>query len=912
MTKMEVEKKRSKGGFLNLFDWNGKSRKKLFSASSESSGLKQGKENVESFQKSGLYRVGNDPLPSYVEVDESGTGTTSSNKGSGDWNCASSVTSDEGCRARAPGVVARLMGLDSLPASTAPDPELSSALLFDSQSLKASQHERSGRNLWSDFYATEYINVPKKLDRFSWNLVEPRTQGVPSHPIERFQTEALPPKSAKSIPVTHHKLLSPIKSPGFIPPKNAAYVMEAASKIIEASPRASARSKVSSVGPSSIPLRIRDLKEKMEAVHKASGPERPKEASDFRYMKGLPSDRRHNGSDNVPVAKASVDSEKQSYRDVRNKGKSVSLAEQAKVNIQKREGSTSCRNRSFMNQKEQNEVKQNQFSKSKSSTQRSTHKRTSVESARTALKQNNQKQNCVSNRDKMTSKSMVPNQPTRRMRPPNGSTGPMKTVNKTIVSSEIGSGKLGSRATANGKEFPLSTRKIVSGKVRSVHQDDHSEETVSDDSYIGGDEKSVKCNFSRNGCSNLGADNRNQGMDVISFTFTSPLKRSFSELQSPGQLTSINNSFYIDSSGHNNQQFYPENFTLSSPGLNVIGGDALSVLLEQKLQELSCKVESSQRNQSSEVTSGTSTSCLQDMVSSVASTTSRGKGFKVGLTKDKTDSTDDYDCLSVEVNQQGQGSEGVEECSSSSRNITTGKEFDRRRSPVSIFEHSVESRTCTDNRSSANGSDSERCSLAQLQDQGSSLSSYGVSDFLDSASSASRGDASGKSTTMISGSHSNDWELEYVRYVLSNVDLEMEDFALGDAQHVITPSLFEHLENQEQEEYPKVEQKIVFDCVNEALQLRCKQIFVGSRKAWDRLTALSQRKGRLAEELHKEISGWKNMRELMGDELVDKDMSTQRGRWLDFEVEVFEEGLEIEKGVLDCLVDELVSDFLNF
>lgn len=27
---MEVEEKRSRGGFFNLFDWNGKSRKKLF------------------------------------------------------------------------------------------------------------------------------------------------------------------------------------------------------------------------------------------------------------------------------------------------------------------------------------------------------------------------------------------------------------------------------------------------------------------------------------------------------------------------------------------------------------------------------------------------------------------------------------------------------------------------------------------------------------------------------------------------------------------------------------------------------------------------------------------------------------------------------------------------------------------
>lgn len=36
---MEVEKRRSKGGFFHLFDWNGKSRKKLFSNNAELSGL---------------------------------------------------------------------------------------------------------------------------------------------------------------------------------------------------------------------------------------------------------------------------------------------------------------------------------------------------------------------------------------------------------------------------------------------------------------------------------------------------------------------------------------------------------------------------------------------------------------------------------------------------------------------------------------------------------------------------------------------------------------------------------------------------------------------------------------------------------------------------------------------------------
>lgn len=206
--------------------------------------------------------------------------------------------------------------------------------------------------------------------------------------------------------------------------------------------------------------------------------------------------------------------------------------------------------------------------------------------------------------------------------------------------------------------------------------------------------------------------------------------------------------------------------------------------------------------------------------------------------------------------------------------------------------------------------------MAQAQDQMDLFSSYetlpaySVSELFDSASSASTGDVSGN-MTRISGSHylnrTNNWELEYVRYILSNVDLEMEDFALGDAQTVITPSLFDHLGDQE--EYPKLQRKIVFDCVNESLQFRCKQFFVGSHKAWDKWAALSQRNGWLAEELFKDILGWKNMAELNVDELVDKDMSTQHGRWLDFDIETFEEGLEIEKEILNSLVDELVSDF---
>ncbi|KAJ6974004.1 hypothetical protein NC653_030149 [Populus alba x Populus x berolinensis] len=65
----------------------------------------------------------------------------------------------------------------------------------------------------------DYRDIPNKQEKYAWNSVESRLQKVENRPIARFQTEALAPKLAKSIPVTHYKLLSPIKNPGFTPTK---------------------------------------------------------------------------------------------------------------------------------------------------------------------------------------------------------------------------------------------------------------------------------------------------------------------------------------------------------------------------------------------------------------------------------------------------------------------------------------------------------------------------------------------------------------------------------------------------------------------------------------------------------------------------------------------------------------------
>lgn len=66
----------------------------------------------------------------------------------------------------------------------------------------------------------------------------------------------------------------------------------------------------------------------------------------------------------------------------------------------------------------------------------------------------------------------------------------------------------------------------------------------------------------------------------------------------------------------------------------------------------------------------------------------------------------------------------------------------------------------------------------------------------------------------------------------------------------------------------------------------------------------------LVEEVNREVKGLKKMREMMIDEFVDYDMSCLEGRWVGYEREMFEEGIDIEGEIVFSLVDDLVSDFL--
>ncbi|XP_065852839.1 uncharacterized protein [Euphorbia lathyris] len=869
---MEGERKRSKGSFFHLFDWNAKSRKRLFAKDPEfPEGTEQRKENIEC-------------VPKLIELDD--RRANSSKRGSSEFSCTSSVTSDDGFGSRAPGVVARLMGLDSLPTSSVAEP--SSIPFSGSLSLRESQYDKSTPTIWSEYNPMEYIgDISTNQEGVSWNSSESRRHKVQNRPIERFQNEMLPPKSAKSIPITHHKLLSPIKNPGFIPRKNTAYIMEASAKIIEASPKETISGRVPSISSSSVPLRIRDLKQKMEAANTASRPQRPNEPIAAKNRKGQVSDRWQNGSEGISSSRASMLTEKATSDSFRNKGKSVSLTVQMKSNVRTKQGATS----SNINTTKQKEIRSNQSLKSQPGTQKT--KRTSEIRTSNMLRQNNLKQNCQTGEGSSTLKNSVPNQPHRKAQTTGGSVGQSKTVHKVALQSETMSKKI--RSVSMDSEKDKSNG--ITLKKRPVNGDPQISRSVS-----------IKCNIEVDGRINTNIDDRKDGMDVVSFTFTSPVKRSAPNPQ-PSIMEKIDNSA-IDSFGSSHP--YCNKFS-SFHGLNIIGADALGALLEEKLRELANKVESTQCNMIRDDISVGSMSNFASTFNAV-NTIPAAERSQFVIQKDNSDHLDNSNSLSTEdssfiENQKWQDSADMEECSSSSTFSQAEKDQYRHPSPVSILEPSFESGSCSNTH-------------ADEVLSGFSASEYleadGDIELSDSATSISTVDTGSEHLTrtfsIAESKDSTDWELDYVRVILNNAETMLKDFGLGKTSEFVAPQLFHELENQDngmkqnEEDYSKLGRKVLFDCVSECLDLMSRHTFVGSSKSWTKLRTVFERKEWLAAKLWKEILGWKSMGDLMVEELVDNDMSTQYGNWLDFNVETFEHGVEIEKEILTCLVDELVSD----
>ncbi|XP_016480717.2 uncharacterized protein LOC107801829 isoform X1 [Nicotiana tabacum] len=902
------------GGFLQLFDWNAKSRKKLFSSKSDIPEQSKQKKRCD----------GTLPMTRVHLKNEDDTTAASSIKGSSDYSCASSVTDEEYYGIKPAGVVARLMGLDCMPTSNVSEPY--STPFLDCESLRSAPCLSRNLEYHQNFQSVYSSNFHEKMETLDRSSLEPKQQKIISRPIEKFQTEILPPKSAKSIPITHYKLLSPIKSANSIPPQNAAHIMEAAARILEPGPQATSKAKLSLIGSSSLPLKVKDLKERVEASQKvtkiAEASRRPAESNASKYLKGQSMNKSWNGLADTTKQKDLSDPD-ESFVGGKTKGKSISLALQAKANVQKREGLNTGSSRSVLGQKEPSKVISNQLFTSQPSTEKNTHKKPSVHNISSVLRQNNQKQNSIADRGKAPSKTFLSNSQGKRTLSEDSSFARHKSSNKMTENSKVSSRRL-NRQAGDRKEETYSCTKSVTRKKRPSDGDIQYEKNQAAGSTS--THKSGKliqsCIFTDREMS-WGDKRKGEGTDVISFTFNAPLTRSVPSPEPSREAQGTSHEYSTDFRSKKMQLSSDSmNSFKSSFGHNLSAADDLSTLLDQKLRELSYVVESSRQKKGS---SSFSSSIFQDLNGLSKTTMLHGKGKHDDMEVDDLVSRckpgfSSIRPLGITGQHKHQGmEEELSECCSS--------EFEGRKvfgsrfpSPISVLEHSFLTESCnsSDTAESNNTGASKQSSSVQAKEVLGicSLKKFhsieGDVDLLDSASSTCGAKEHLKNFRMMDlGKSPNCWELEYAKEIVCNIESMFMDFAMSGSREIINPQLFDQLEKVNGRGHElKQRRKVVFDCVSECLDIRCKRYVDGGYDTWVKGVVVVRNKEKLAEEVYREISGWSGMGNCMVDELVDKDMSGYFGRWLDFEVEAFELGIQIEKRLLNSLIDEVVADIL--
>jgi hypothetical protein len=192
------------------------------------------------------------------------------------------------------------------------------------------------------------------------------------------------------------------------------------------------------------------------------------------------------------------------------------------------------------------------------------------------------------------------NKPATRGSSSENSNGIRKATNKGATNVNVQPKRSSSRVADNRNEFPPSKAHSISQKKKYNSRGAHE---VRSPDHVRNDfeSKSIKCNFTTDGSIDQNAFNMNESNDVVSFTFTSPLRRSMPE-----------------SLGHSGN-LQPKKLSLSPT--HMIDSDVLSVLLEQKLQELTSRLNLPQCTLASEEPYTGLRSSFQDKASSMVNST---------------------------------------------------------------------------------------------------------------------------------------------------------------------------------------------------------------------------------------------------------------------------------------------------
>ncbi|XP_065029742.1 uncharacterized protein LOC103972401 isoform X2 [Musa acuminata AAA Group] len=866
-------------GFFHLIDWTGKSQKKSFghgNASMEEGiqGKVTGNDNTLASQ---LHQIDEDEK----------SGISIARASSDDHSHTYSVTDGEGSRIRAPGVVARLMGLDSMPSSVSSKPHSTS--INDSQVLRA--NFGGNRKCRSS-------NAILKDGAYSRKTLVSRPERMLNSPIERSQVEALPPRLAKP---TSHELISPVRTPGLISAK-------------------ATKDELQSSSSSSSPLKVSDSRKITANSKKTSKPSESSGSSaqsvPFKSSRSQYLGRCQNALEN---SKSLPGIKETTQAGAKDKGKSVSLAIQAKLNVQRREGS-SANNKNKLIVEENDEHHINRTLKFRSIDQTSNQNKGGGDSFN-APQQKIQKY--MASERKLAPKPSVSNQRDRKLHSEDAYPGQDKVVNDLPGNSKVCYKiRKGSKTAGTGKDRFILNNKNT-GKKKLLEQGSYSKIRDSVDNMpVDKPKKHIQHNVAIRNHLRQPDDNTSNAADVVSFTFTSPLIKpvhgSHSNNHEEEKIVEKRAYVYPFSEAASGSECK----NLSSRKLNTIKGDHLGFLLELKLRELASETQST----CCKSTEGRGTAA--SLPDSRDSASTFDESFVQSIEDELSSSNPNCSVASSQVpcvRHKLQEVNRIDCCCSTADPREPGCQD---QSPLSILENSFSNESCCYSESFENADGSRTdSSYSSILDE-----DIAVMDCIDKTLSAecemelSYLASSNKqildlglvSEIGISDRAETLWGgLEYVKEILTISEFIFDDLILyfmDQSDEIFDPLLFEKLEENQsltacevEERHRRMRRKIIFDSVNECLETKYSHYFRAGFRMWSKGVVLAAKD--LSHELYDEISGWNSIEDLMVDELVAKDMSTYLGRWIDFEIEAFQAGVEIQRWLLDTLVDEVVADF---
>ncbi|KAK4758361.1 hypothetical protein SAY87_019662 [Trapa incisa] len=407
-----------------------------------------------------------------------------------------------------------------------------------------------------------------------------------------------------------------------------------------------------------------------------------------------------------------------------------------------------------------------------------------------------------------------------------------------------------------------------------------------------------------------GNDKTDGRISVISFTFNSPLKQDISssteaEFRKSNKSCSIRQKDCMEDSSleARNKKDCPQDHM-------AVRGDALGSLLEQKLKELTSQEDDDSSNGSTSPKRSTSM-ILKELISA--------------LTSDKSLSQDCHMQNTDEAVQlKSRKEESLIELPCDANHF----------SPGSVLDASFSNGSC------ASKSLDDRSGMADFMDFSWDLpqemeTDDGISESLIKL----KKDRAYLGITInliicinralsqlnLAGIWLSGSKLSYSKEVLLHTELLFSGktsprwFSTEDI--IINQSLLDELESLVLSEWTntgwfnglmglkegKQGKEFLFDCLLECLELNYQPGSNFGYQRWSRLP-LELNEKILVHDVEDGLYTWAGLSGMSVDEMIDWEMSHSLGKWVDFNVEAFENGCEIERDILKSMVEEIVQD----